>query len=80
MAFKITNAEKGISREQQLSFKMAKKDRKAKNKITVYSKGRITIKRGLKKGRYSIRVKVTAPGNETYKAKTKMVTVTVKVS
>ncbi len=48
-------------------------------KITVASNGKITIKKGLKKGTYKVKIKVTAAGNATYKAATKTVTVTIKV-
>lgn len=49
-------------------------------RLTVNSKtGKITVKKGTKKGTYKIRVKVTAAGNDNYKAKTKTVTVTIKV-
>lgn len=41
--------------------------------------GKITVKKGLKKGTYKVKVKVTAAGNSNYKALTKTVTVTVKV-
>ena len=42
--------------------------------------GAVTIKKGLKKGTYKIKVAVKAEGNANYKAGTKTVTVTVKVS
>ena len=48
-------------------------------KITVSSAGKITVKKGLKKGTYKIKVKVKAAGNDTYKSATKTVTVTIKV-
>ena len=48
-------------------------------KITVSSAGKITVKKGLKKGTYKVKVKVKAAGNDTYKAATKTVTVTIKV-
>ena len=49
-------------------------------KIIVNKKnGKITVKKGLKKGTYKVKVKVTAAGNSSYKAATKTVTVTVKV-
>ena len=48
--------------------------------ITVSSAGKITIKKGLKKGNYKVKVKVTAAGNASYKAKTVTVTVTIKVN
>ena len=46
---------------------------------TVVGNGNITVKKGLKKGTYKIKVNVTAAGNTTYKAVTKAVTVTIKV-
>ncbi len=49
-------------------------------KITINKKtGKITVKKGLKKGTYKVKVKVKAAGNTTYKATTKIVTVTIKV-
>ena len=41
--------------------------------------GKITIKKGLKKGTYKVKVKVTAAGNSNYNAVTKNVTFKVKV-
>ena len=41
--------------------------------------GKITVKKGLKKGTYKVKVKVTAKGNANYKSITKTATVTVKV-
>ncbi|MBR1731008.1 MAG: S8 family serine peptidase, partial [Ruminococcus sp.] len=49
------------------------------SKITVTSAGKVTVKKGLKKGTYKIKVKVTDKGNKTYRSKVKTVTVTVKV-
>ena len=49
-------------------------------KITINKKtGNITVKKGLKKGTYKVKVKVTAVGNSTYKSSRKIVTVTIKV-
>ena len=48
-------------------------------KITVSSAGKITVKKGLKKGTYKVKVNVTAAGNSNYKPATKKVTVTIKV-
>lgn len=48
-------------------------------KITISSAGKITVKKGLKKGTYKVSIKVTAAGNASYKAKTVTVTVTIKV-
>ncbi len=41
--------------------------------------GNITVKKGLKKGTYKMRVKVKAAGDANYKAKSQIVTVTVRV-
>ena len=48
-------------------------------KISVAKSGKITIKKGLKKGTYKIKIKVTASGNAAYKAGSKTVTVAITV-
>ena len=49
-------------------------------KIKVNKKtGKLTLKKGLKKGTYKVKVKVKAAGNSNYKAKTKTVTVKIVV-
>ncbi|MBQ4467433.1 MAG: FMN-binding protein [Firmicutes bacterium] len=51
------------------------------SKITIAKKtGKVTVKKGLKKGTYSIKVKVKAAGNKNYNAKTLTKTFKVKVS
>ena len=58
----------------------AKKGKKSYKKyFTVNNKGKLTIKKGLKKASYTVKVKVTAAGNKNYKAGTKTVTFTVKI-
>ena len=53
---------------------------KGNKKITINKKtGKITVKKGLKKGTYKVKIKVSAAGNKKYKAGSKTVTVTVKV-
>ena len=48
--------------------------------ITINKKtGKVTIKKGLKKGTYKVKVKVRAAGNTNYKAVTKTVTFKIKV-
>ena len=47
--------------------------------ITVSSAGKLTVKKGLKKGSYPVKVKVTAAGSGNYKSASKTVTTTVKV-
>ena len=54
--------------------------KQAKKKITVAKNGNIVLKKGLKKGTYKVRIKVSAAGNRYYKAGTRIVTVTIKVS
>jgi len=49
------------------------------SKITISKTGKITLKKGLKKKTYRLKVKVTAAGNKTYKKKSKTVTVKIKV-
>ena len=49
-------------------------------KLTVNATtGKITVKKGTKKGTYKIKVKVTAYGNDNYKSASKTVTVKIKV-
>ena len=51
-----------------------------KSKITVNAKtGKITVKKGLKKGTYKVKVKVSAKATSNYKADSKTVTIKVKV-
>lgn len=53
---------------------------KGSKKITINSKtGRITVKKGLKKATYKLKVKITAKGTKAYKSKSKTVTVKVIV-
>ena len=48
-------------------------------KITVSKTGKVTVKKGLKKGTYKVKVKVTAAGDQYYEAATKTVTYKVRV-
>ncbi len=48
-------------------------------KITVSKTGKITVKKGLKKGTYKVKIKVAAAGNTAYKPVTKTVTVKITV-
>lgn len=49
-------------------------------KITINKKtGKVTIKKGLKKGKYPVKIKVTAKGNDAYDSKTLTVKSTIKV-
>lgn len=65
-----------VSKAQgKVTFKKASGNKK----ITVSKAGKITVKKGLKKGTYKVKIKVAAAGNASYKALTKTVTVTIKV-
>jgi hypothetical protein len=68
-AFSVKNAKGKVT--------FAKKSGKAK--IVVSKTGKVTVKSGLKKGTYPVKVAVTAAGNDNYLAKTKVVTLKVKV-
>ena len=74
-----------IKRENVLSVKKAKgtvtyKKVKGNKKIKVNKKtGNITVKKGLKRGTYKVRIKVRASGTGRYKAKSSTRTVVVKV-
>lgn len=48
-------------------------------KITVASNGTVTVKKGLAKGKYKVKVRVTAKGNANYKSGYKDVTFTIVV-
>ena len=49
------------------------------NKITVAKTGKVTVKKGLKKGKYTVKVKVSAPATDNYKTATKTVSVKIRV-
>lgn len=50
-----------------------------KKYFKVSNSGKITVKKGLKKGTYKLKVNVTAAGNANYEPLTKMVTVKIKI-
>ena len=68
-AFTIKNAQGAVSYKKVGGNK----------KLTITSAGKITVKKGTKKGIYKIKVAVTAAGNKNYETGTKTVTVKVKV-
>ena len=55
------------------------KKTKGNKKITVAKNGKITVKKGLKKGKYKVKVKILDSGNKNFKSGVKNVTVTIKV-
>ena len=63
-----------------VSYKMAKVNAKSKKALKLNaSNGKITIKKGTKKGNYSMQVTVTAAGDERYLPASQTVTVKAKV-
>lgn len=72
----ISNAKGNVT----YSLSSAKKGKTSYKKYFKVSKsGKLTVKKGLKKGTYKVKIKIKAAGNSSYKTKTKTVTVTVKV-
>lgn len=59
--------------------KVTYKKTSGSKKIAVSKAGKVTVKKGTKKGTYKAKVKVTAAGNATYKSGSKTVTLKVKV-
>ena len=81
---KLKKKNQGVARKKAITVSNAKgkvtyKKSRGNKKIIVSKAGKITVKKGLKKGTYSVKIKVTAAGNATYKAKTKTVTVKIRV-
>ena len=84
-------ASKLIKKKRKIKRKKAFIIKNAKGKVTFRKKsgskrlkinkktGTITVKKGTKKGTYKIKVKVTAAGNQYYKAGSRTVTVKVRV-
>lgn len=68
-AFKITKAQGKVTYTKSGGEK----------KITVSKSGKLTVKKGLKKGSYKVKVKVKAAGNKSYKPSSKTATVTIKI-
>ena len=62
------------SAETALSYKVTKKNAKLK-----FKNGKVTVKKGTKKGTYSMQVKITAKANAAYQSAEKTVTIKVKV-
>ena len=53
---------------------------KGSKKIAIAKDGKVTVKKGIKKGTYKVKVKVIAAGNANYKKRTRTVTFKVKVA
>ena len=48
-------------------------------RLSVAKDGKVTVKKGTKKGSYNVRIKVRAEGNKNYKAFSETAVITVKV-
>ena len=60
--------------------KLSYKKSGGSKKITIDKKtGKVTVKKGLKKGTYKIKVQVNAAGDSNYKARKQTVTITIKI-
>ena len=59
--------------------KVTYKKASGNKRITINSAGKFTVKKGLKKGKYKVKIKVTAAGNTVYKTGFKVVTVMIRV-
>lgn len=80
-SFKRTKVFKLKTAKGKVTFmKIKGKKKKDNKKITISEKGKLTVKKGLKKGKtYTVKVKVTASGNENYKEKSTIVNLKIKV-
>ena len=67
--FSIKNAQGMISYKKKSGSK----------KLSISNTGKITIKKGTKKGTYKMKVTVTASGNNIYNMDAKIITVKIKV-
>ena len=81
---KLNKKNQSISRKSAITVsnskgKLSFKKSSGNKKITVSSSGKITVKKGLKKGTYKVKIKVKAAGTSSYKSKTVSVTVKIKV-
>ena len=78
---KIARAAKITNPKGKVTYKKVKLNKKKYAKKFIINKktGKITVKRGVKKGTYKMTIKVHAAGDKIYKSKTKKVVVTIKV-
>ena len=77
-ALKFKNKGQGKLEYKLVSVKKGKKSFKKFIKINAKT-GKITIKKGLAKGTYKVKLKVQAQGDATHKAGFKTVTIKIKV-
>ena len=80
----LRDKKKTVSKEKAFSIKKAKgkvtfKKSKGNKKIKVTKGGKIIVQKGLKKGTYTVKVKVKASGNKSYRSATKTVEIKIIV-
>ena len=78
-------AKKAYTVSKAIGTKSYKLSSVSKSKFKKYFKvdvksGKITIKKGLKRGTYKVKVKITAAGNDQYKSRSKTATLTVNIT
>ena len=81
-AFKFVNKGQGKLSYKKVKVLKGKKKASAKiaRKFVINKKtGKITVKKGVKKGTYKLKVKVVSAGNDKYLSGTKIATITIKV-
>ena len=83
-ARKVKKKKQTIAKSKSFTIKNAQgavsfKKKSGSKNLSISSSGKITVKKGTKKGTYKIKVIVTAAGNANYNAGSKTVTVKVKV-
>ena len=81
-SFKKSKVFKIKKAKGKVTFKKIKGKKKTKydKKISISKTGKLTVKKGLKKGKtYTVKVKVTAAGSTNYKSKSKTVKLKIKV-
>lgn len=78
-SFKASKAFKVSDAQGKVTYEVSKYDKRAKKKIAVSKSGKVTVKKGLAKGAYKLKVKVTAAGNYAYASATKTATLKVQV-
>ena len=77
---KVTLVKSKVLKVSKAQGKITYAKKSGNKKITINKKtGKVTIKKGLKKGTYKIKIKVTAAGNDKYKKATKTVTAKIIV-
>ena len=76
----ISFTDKGQGKLTYQITKAVKGKKSVRKKFAISEKtGKIIVKKGLKKGTYKVKIKVTAAGNDNYKSARQTAIVTIKV-